>query len=181
MGKHKQVLCNVCYKEMRSDNLTRHMKVHETNDETKRKHGEMEEEKAEALKKYLIKKTNEYKEEKIALGKRVYRILAQGVGSEESLPEELKDALDIYLKHAHEFNDYAHCYYKIANKKHMNKEDARKGDMSVDEVRNIINDGFDGFTEYMMMKLQPTEVEVEERIEECLNVFKHYMLYKINE
>ena len=52
MGKHKQVLCNVCYKEMRSDNLTRHMKVHETNDETKRKHGEMEEDKAEALKKY---------------------------------------------------------------------------------------------------------------------------------
>ena len=50
----------------------------------------MEEEKAEALKKYLIKKTNEYKEEKIALGKRVYRFLAQGVGSEQSLPEEMK-------------------------------------------------------------------------------------------
>ena len=146
-----------------------------------RTHDEMEEEKAEALKKYLIKKTNDYKEEKIALGKRVYRFLAQGVGSEESLPEEMKDALDIYMKHAHEFNNYAHCYYKNANKKHMNKEDARKGDMSVDEVRNIINDGFDGFTEYMMMKLQPTEVEDEERIEESLNVFKHYMLHKINE
>ena len=53
--------------------------------------------------------------------------------------------------------------------------------MSVDEVRNIINDGFDGFTEYMMMKLQSTEVEDEERIEESLNVFKHYMLHKINE
>ena len=48
----------------------------------KRTHDEMEEEKAQALKKYLIKKTNEYKEEKIALGKRVYRFLAQGVGSE---------------------------------------------------------------------------------------------------
>ena len=141
----------------------------------------MEEEKAETLKKYLIKKTNEYKEEKIAVGKRVYRFLAQGVGSEESLPEEMKDALDIYMKHAHEFNNYAHCYYKNANKKHMKKEDARKGDISVDEVRNIINDGFDGFTEYMMMKLQPTEVEDEERIEESLNVFKHYMLHKINE
>ena len=141
----------------------------------------MEEEKAQALKKYLIKKTNEYKEEKIALGKRVYWFLAQSVGSEESLPEEMKEALDIYMKHAHEFNNYAHCYYKNANKKHMNKEDARKGDMPVDEVRNIINDGFDGFTEYMMMKLQPTEVEDEERIEESLNVFKHYMLHKINE
>ena len=181
MTGNKKVLCKVCYKEMRSDVLTRHMKVHETRGGSKRTHDEMEEEKAEALKKYLIKKTNEYKEEKIALGKRVYRFLAQGVGSEESLPEEMKDALDIYMKHAHEFNNYAHCYYKNANKKHMNKEDARKGDISVDEVRNIINDGIDGFTEYMMMKLQPTEVEDEERIEESLNVFKHYMLHKINE
>ena len=181
MTGNKKVLCKVCYKEMRSDVLTRHMKVHETRGGSKRTHDEMEEEKAEALKKYLIKKTNEYKEEKIALGKRVYRFLAQGVGSEESLPEEMKEALDIYMKHAHEFNNYAHCYYKNANKKHMNKEDARKGDISVDEVRNIINDGFDGFTEYMMMKLQPTEVEDEERIEESLNVFKHYMLHKINE
>ena len=63
----------------------------------------------------------------------------------------------------------------------MKKEDARKGDISVDEVRNIINDGIDGLTEYMMMKLQSTEVEDEERIEESLNVFKHYMLHKINE
>ena len=181
MTGNKKVLCKVCYKEMRSDVLTRHMKVHETRGGSKRTHDEMEEEKAEALKKYLIKKTNEYKEEKIALGKRVYWFLAQSVGSEESLPEEMKDALDIYMKHAHEFNNYAHCYYKNANKKHMNNEDARKGDMTVDEVRNIINDGFDGFTEYMMMKLQPTEVEDEERIEESLNVFKHYMLHKINE
>ena len=181
MTGNKKVLCKVCYKEMRSDVLTRHMKVHETRGGSKRTHDEMEEEKAEALKKYLIKKTNEYKEEKIALGKRVYWFLAQSVGSEESLPEEMKEALDIYMKHAHEFNNYAHCYYKNANKKHMNKEDARKGDMPVDEVRNIINDGFDGFTEYMMMKLQPTEVEDEERIEESLNVFKHYMLHKINE
>ena len=164
---------------MRSDVLTRHMKVHETRGGSKRTHDEMEEEKAEALKKYLIKEIK--RKEKIALGKRVYRFLAQGVGSEESLPEEMKDALDIYMKQAHEFYNYAHCYYKNANKKHMNKEDARKGDIPVDEVRNIINDGFDGFTEYMMMKLQPTEVEDEERIEESLNVFKHYMLHKINE
>ena len=228
MTGNKKVLCKVCYKEMRSDILTRHMKVHETNvgskrthnemeeedaevvrkylikcnneyeekislaqtlflglqktnDGSKRKHDEMEEETKENLRKYVIKKINDYKEEKIALGKRVYRILGQGVCSEHALPEEMKDALDIYMKHAHEFNNYAHCYYKNANKKHMNKEDARKGDISVDEVRNIINDGFDGFTEYMMMKLQPTEVEDEERIEESLNVFKHYMLHKINE
>ena len=28
MGKHKQVTCKICYKEMRSNNLCRHMKVH---------------------------------------------------------------------------------------------------------------------------------------------------------
>ena len=155
------------------------MKVHETNSGSKRKHDEMEED-DETLTKYLIEKNNEY-EKKIALGKRVYRILGQGKVLEESLPGVMKDALNIYMKHAHEFHNYAHCYYKNANKKHMKKEDARKGDISVDEVRNIINDGIDGLTEYMMMKLQSTEVEDEERIEESLNVFKHYMLHKINE
>ena len=53
--------------------------------------------------------------------------------------------------------------------------------MSVDEVRNIIIDCFDGFPEYMMIKLQSTEVEDEERMEESINVFKHYLLNKINE
>ena len=102
MTGNKKVLCKVCYKEMRSDVLTRHMKVHETRGGSKRTHDEMEEEKAEALKKYLIKKTNKYKKEKIALGKRVYRFLAKGVGSEESLPEEMKDALDLSLIHISE-------------------------------------------------------------------------------
>ena len=81
------------------------MKVHETNGGSKRKHDEMEED-DEALKKYLIKCINECEEEKIALGKRVYWILGQGVGSEDSLPEEIKDALNIYMKHAQELNNY---------------------------------------------------------------------------
>ena len=63
----------------------------------------------------------------------------------------------------------------------MKNKCARKRDLSVDEVRNIINEGFDIFQLYMKMKIQPTEVEDEERIEESLNVFKHYMLHKINE
>ena len=28
MGKHKQVSCKFCFKPMRSDNVTRHMKLH---------------------------------------------------------------------------------------------------------------------------------------------------------
>ena len=63
----------------------------------------------------------------------------------------------------------------------MKNNCARKRDLSVDEVRNIINEGFDIFQLYMKMKKQPTEVEDEERIEESIDVFKHYMLNKINE
>ena len=66
-------------------------------------------------------------------------------------------------------------------RKHMKNKCARKRDLSVDEVRNIINEGFDIFQLYMKMKIQPTEVEDEERIEESIDVFKHYMLNKINE
>ena len=63
----------------------------------------------------------------------------------------------------------------------MKNKCAKKRDLSVDEVRNIINEGFDIFQLYMKMKIHPTEVEDEERIEESIDVFKHYMLNKINE
>ena len=101
MTGNKKVLCKVCYKEMRSDVLTRHMKVHEPRGGSKRTHDEMEEEKAEALKKYLIKETK--RKEKIALGKRVYRFLAQGVGStmtglEPAIPRS--DPIRSYAKNA---------------------------------------------------------------------------------
>ena len=58
----------------------------------------------------------------------------------------------------------------------MKNEDARKGDMTEEEVRNMINESFEGFPEYMMMKLHATEVEDEKRIEERINVFKYHML-----
>ena len=163
---------------MRRDNLNRHMKVHKTNGGSKRKYGEMEED-DEALKKYMIIQTNIKK--RIALGKRIY-VTLKGYGlSEEGLPEEMKNALNCFMEHAHEFNNCAYCDYKNANNKIMQNEDARKGDMSVHEVRNIIIDSFDGFPEYMMMKLEPTEVEDEERIKESINKLKDYMLKKINE
>ena len=76
-------------------------------------------------------------------------------------------------------NNCAHCDYKNANGKQMKNEDARKGDMTEEEVRNMINDSFEGFPEYMMMKLHATEVKDEERIEESINVLKYYMLNKI--
>ena len=76
-------------------------------------------------------------------------------------------------------NNRAHCDYKNANGKQMKKEDARKSDMTEEEVRNMINDSFEGFPEYMMMKLHTIEVKDEERIEESINVLKHHMLNKI--
>ena len=103
MTGNKKVLCKVCYKEMRSDNLTRHMKVHETTGGSKRKHYEMEEEDVEALKKYLTECNNEYKA-KITLGETVYQILGEGVCSEQALPAEMKDVLNIFMKQAQEVN-----------------------------------------------------------------------------
>ena len=162
---------------MRSDNLKRHMKVHETCGGSMHKYDQIEED-DEALKKYMIESTNKYKE-KIALGKRIYMTL-EGYGlSEKGLPEEMKDALHCFMKHAHELNNCSHCDYKNANGKQMKNEDARKGDMTEGEVRNMINDSFEGFPEYMMMKLHATEVKDEERIEESINVLKYHMLNKI--
>ena len=88
----------------------------------------------------------------------------------------------MHEKFLHEAASYsAHCDYKSSNKKHMNKEDARKGDMTKHEMRNIINEGFDFFQQYMWMKLQSAEFEDVEMIEESINVFKHYMLNKMDE
>ena len=75
----------------------------------------------------------------------------------------------------------AHCDYKSSNRKHMKNKRARKGDMTKNEIRNMINEGFHVFQLYMKMKLQPTGFEDEEMIEESINVFKHYMLNKIDE
>ena len=81
MGRHKKVMCKVCYREMRSDVLPRHMKQHSMRNEsspvtnisvtnnyntisgvsTERK-DEENENKDEELKKYLIKIENEYQE-----------------------------------------------------------------------------------------------------------------------
>ena len=48
-------------------------------------------------------------------------------------------------------------------------------------MKNIINEGFDVFQQYMWMKLQSAEFEDVEIIEENINVFKRYVLNKIDE
>ena len=99
MTGNKKVSCKVCYREMRSDNLTRHMKQHSSVQQTK---GEIckdtlldrsnkvedmqsarttkrkfeDSDSDEDLKKEMVKDNNEYKR-KIKLGKKVYKILGR--------------------------------------------------------------------------------------------------------
>ena len=56
----------------------------------------------------------------------------------------------------------------------MKNNHTRKSDMTMDNVRNIINDGFYVFRLYVKIKLQSNEVDDEESI----NVFKHYMFIR---
>ena len=90
------------------------LKLNETRGGSKRKHDGTAEE-YEALKKYLIEKTNEYKA-KITLGENVYLILGEGEVPEDSLPKEMKEALDIYMKQAQEL------YYNNVELKPWQKE-----------------------------------------------------------
>ena len=120
MTGNKKVLCKVCYREMRSDNLTRHMKQHSKRNEgnpvtsisvtnnynstsgvsTQRKYeeNEIKDEKSEInkeeLRKHLIKIEKEY-QEKLELGKEIYKMLEEGVVSYEALPREMKEDVDL--------------------------------------------------------------------------------------
>ena len=55
----------------------------------------------------------------------------------------------------------------------------RNHDMTGDQVRTLINDSFDVFQHYM--KMQASEGGNEDMIEQSIDVFKCYMLKKINE
>ena len=127
MGKHKKIMCMVCYKEMRSDHLTRHLKQHSekdknnpatniygtnnyntTSDVLADKEDEVES-KAQttidekALERSALKINKEY-EQKVELGKALYKILNKGVVQEESFPPEWHKALDLYLKQGHQID-----------------------------------------------------------------------------
>ena len=127
MTGNKKVSCKVCYREMRSDHLTRHMKQHSKRNEsnpvtnisvTKNynttssvladREDEVECEPhitidEKALERSALKINKEY-EEKIELGKALYKILNKGVVQEESFPPEWQKALDLYLKQGHQID-----------------------------------------------------------------------------
>ena len=127
MTGNKKVSCKVCYREMRSDNLTRHMKQHSKRNEsnpvtnisvTKNynttssvladREDEVECEAQttideKALEIAALKINKEYEEE-VKLGKALYKILNKGVVQEESFPPEWQRALDLYLKQGHQID-----------------------------------------------------------------------------
>ena len=130
MTGNKKVRCNVCYREMRSDNVKRHMKQHTKKNEsnpvtnisvtnnyntisgvsTERKDEENENKDAQttidekALEIAALKINKEFEEE-VELGKALYKILNKGVVQEESFPPEWQRALDLYLKQGHQRED----------------------------------------------------------------------------
>ena len=130
MGRHKKVMCKVCYREMRSDVLPRHMKQHSMRNEsspvtnisvtnnyntisgvsTERK-DEENENKDEELKKYLIKIENEY-QEKLVQGKKIYKMLGEGVVSYQALPREMKEDVDLYMENQEDFRDVGNVELK---------------------------------------------------------------------
>ena len=106
MGKHKQVTCKICYKEMRSDNLTKHSKQHEKKSDPNHSPKNKSEDNVieDELEKFLLEKTKEFKE-KIEKGKEVYRILGKGEVLEAALPSDVKEALDLYVIQGETFDN----------------------------------------------------------------------------
>ena len=121
MGNHKKVMCNVCYREMRSDVLKRHMKQHSkknesvpatnilvtnniynnppsvsTSDPIKRLN-EKSKINIEELENSIVNDDHEY-EQKFELGKAIHEIVIRRGVRQQSLRPECKEALDLYMK-----------------------------------------------------------------------------------
>ena len=113
MTGNKKVLCKVCYREMRSDHLTRHMKQHFKRNENNpvinipvtnniynttpgvstQISEEQNEIKDDEFRKALIKLENEY-QKKIVQGQKIYKMLGEGVVSYQALTRDKKEEVD---------------------------------------------------------------------------------------
>ena len=130
MTGNKKIMCNVCYREMRSDHLKRHMKQHSKKNEsvpatnisvtnniyppsvsTSDPRNEESESNTEELRKQLIKLENEY-QRKLTLGKDIYKMIGEGIASYQALPNDMKEALDTYIEHQEDFRDVGNVELK---------------------------------------------------------------------
>ena len=130
MGRNKKIMCKVCYKEMRSDHLDRHLKQHSEKDTNNpatniyvtnnynttsgvstEREDEENENNDEELKKYLIKIGNEY-QEKLIQGKKIYKMLGEGIAPYQALPREMKEVVDLYMENQADFRDVGNVELK---------------------------------------------------------------------
>ena len=128
--KIKKVLCKTCYKEMRSDTLTRHMKQHSkkneknpvtnisvttnynyTPDVSIEGKDEENETKDEEFTNILTSFEYEY-QKKLVQGKKIYQKLGEGVVSYQALPREMKDEVDLYMQNQEDFRDVGNVELK---------------------------------------------------------------------
>ena len=131
MVRNKQVVCPVCYREMRSDVLKRHMKQHSKRNESvsatnilvtnnpptvstsdlRKRLNEESESNTEELRKQLTMLGNEY-QRKLTLGKDIYKMIGEGIAPYQALPNDMKDALDTYMEHQEDFADVGNVELK---------------------------------------------------------------------
>ena len=124
-------MCNVCYREMRSDVLKRHMNQHSKRNESvlatnllvtnnpptvstsdpRKRLNEESESNTEELRKQLIMLGNEY-QRKLTLGKDIYKMIGEGIAPYQALPNDMKDALDTYMEHQEDFTDVGNVELK---------------------------------------------------------------------
>ena len=103
---------------MRSDNLKRHMKQHEKRNEdhpTRKRKVEDKEDQPMTKKKWNVLDDDELEKDmiqdnkeydcKIALGKRIYKILERGKVKEGSLSLERKEAFELYRRNVEQLNE----------------------------------------------------------------------------
>ena len=117
MGRQKKVVCKICYRIMRSDNLKIHKKMHEKQTEkyeknesntnpdsvsSKAVHKPSTLEK-EAIIKTIVNDDNEYRG-KIELGKIVYESIEEHNINQDSIRNEYKEALELYMKQNYRFD-----------------------------------------------------------------------------
>ena len=169
MGNHKRVLCKTCCREMRSDLLKRHMKVHEKRTNTIPVSKEDNVSKDD-LEKYLLEKMEEFKEK----GKQVYRFLGEGKVSEAALSKDMKAALDYHVMSCETFynenvaNDHLlppninfyfcdECEYRTVNRLFLREHIKNKHRSSINNQPKRTEDmnvkSMDVFKCYMVNKL----------------------------
>ena len=110
MTGNKKIMCKVCCREMRSDNLERHKKQHLKRNEDNPVTNENKI-KDEEFRKALINLENEY-QKKIVQGQKIYEMLGEGLVSYQALPREMKEAVDLYMENQADFRDVGNVELK---------------------------------------------------------------------